>query len=136
MNKEIAAKIKRLKQDNKGYPAHLVDVPKEFWPLTWKADPRLEYVRVLRSSKFLVQIIVEHPSENVRMSVSRTMIDHQGNWKADISWEELQQVKYEAGWGEFICVEIYPANANVVNVANMRHLWLLPEGTQMGWVKA
>jgi hypothetical protein len=30
-------------------------------------------------------------------------------------------------------VEIYPADGDVVAVANMRHLWLLPEAPAFAW---
>lgn len=32
-----------------------------------------------------------------------------------------------------MAVEIYPAERDIVNVANMRHLWVLPERLPFGW---
>lgn len=40
----------------------------------------------------------------------------------------LAQVYEEAGYGDRDAFEAYPRQADVVNVANMRHLWVLPEG--------
>ncbi|MFT6444507.1 MAG: hypothetical protein ACJA1J_000744 [Sulfitobacter pontiacus] len=42
-----------------------------------------------------------------------------------ISWDDLQYIKNMV-WGEQIrAIEIYPAQADVVNSRNMRHLWRL-----------
>ncbi len=50
-------------------------------------------------------------------------VSHHG----DISWEELQEIK-TANWGRNACaIEVYPADADIVNNANIRHLWLLGE---------
>lgn len=57
--------------------------------------------------------------------------DHLRVWRLDrkdgISWDELQAVKNEALGEEIYCVEIYPAQNNVVNEINMRHLWVMSE---------
>jgi len=55
--------------------------------------------------------------------------NHLRVWREDgrdgISWDELQQAKNDA-WGEHAtAVEIYPPQDEMVNEANMRHLWLI-----------
>lgn len=69
----------------------------------------------------------------MRMSVNRTALTKDGNWDADIGWEELQRLKAEAGYGNMDAVEIYPSDKDVVNVANMRHLWILSEPLAFAW---
>lgn len=58
--------------------------------------------------------------------------DHLRVWRHDgkdgISWDQLQAVKNEAMGEDTVCIEIYPAQSNVVNDVNMRHLWAVPEG--------
>jgi hypothetical protein len=50
-----------------------------------------------------------------------------------IGWDDLQRLKGEAGYGEYCAVEIYPPDADVVNVANMRHLFILKSPPAMMW---
>jgi hypothetical protein len=49
--------------------------------------------------------------------------------KDGIGWDELQSVKNEVFGEEATCVEVYPPEGEVVNDANIRHLWLVPPGT-------
>lgn len=87
--------------------------------------------RVLRSREFLAQIYNENG--HVRISVCRTELDSEGYWKDGISWEELQRIKNECGFADQCAVEVYPPESDVVNVANMRHLWILPEPPAFAW---
>ena len=48
---------------------------------------------------------------------------------------ELQDIKRQAGLGDYMAVEIYPKDRDIVNVANMRHLWVLRDPLQFGWRK-
>jgi len=43
-----------------------------------------------------------------------------------LSWDELQDVKREAGFGESAAVEVYPPDDEIVDEVRMRHLWVLP----------
>ena len=38
-----------------------------------------------------------------------------------------------AGYGDQWAIEIYPAEDETVNVANMRHLWLMAEAPSVAW---
>jgi len=71
----------------------------------------------------LVQVFNE-PSGIERLSVCRTSVQN-GEWVSEITWDELQRIKRECGRGDKDAVELYPADADVVNVANMRHLWIV-----------
>ena len=45
-----------------------------------------------------------------------------------ITWDALQQIKNELLGEDVLAVEIYPASHDVVNEANIRHLWAIPRG--------
>jgi hypothetical protein len=45
-----------------------------------------------------------------------------------VTWKEMQRVKNELAGFERLGVEMYPPQSAVVDVANMYHLWVLPEG--------
>lgn len=123
-----------MKAENSKWPVTLREIPRDEWPrINLGRFPRLG---VWRSRDFLVQLFDEHGV--VRISVNRTMIKDgaqysAGQWEEDISWDDLQSIKRQVGYGERQAVELYPADANVVNVANMRHLWVLPEALPIEW---
>lgn len=104
----------------------LMRVPVDQWP---SKPPGL--IAAFRSKKFLVQIYEEKDCQ--RLSVCRSEVKI-GGWKENITWEELQGIKRELGFGDKLAVEIYPRDKDIVNVANMRHLWIV-DGLSMGWRK-
>ena len=117
-----------LEQQNKLYPEYLRELPLESWP---QRGPE-NLSRVLRSSKFLVQVFTE--KSGLRLSVNRCRIKPgTDQWDDDVSWEDLQNIKRECGYGERFAIEILPADSEVVNVANMRHIWVLEQPLQIGW---
>lgn len=93
-------------------------------------------LEVWRSSRFLAVVYRDNRSGGTRISVNRTTIKLNGDWEEDITWSELMQVKREIGRGEQHAVEIYPADSCIVDVANMRHLWLLDEPHPYTWKEA
>ena len=56
-----------------------------------------------------------------------------GEWGDNIPWRELQRIKREVGYGDRDAVEIFPADRDVVNVANMRHLWIVSKPIEFAW---
>jgi len=54
-------------------------------------------------------------------------------WVDGITWDDLQRLKREAGYGDREAVEVYPPAACVVNEANIRHLWILPSRMPFSW---
>lgn len=113
---------------NAKQPPVLTRVPREEWPERSFDPKRLE---VWRSNKFLAQVFAE--GEVLRVSVSRVVLSSGVRWQDGISWDELQQVKREIGRGDKWAVELYPADSDLVNVANMRHLWLLSDAPTFAW---
>lgn len=120
-------------QENAKWPAQLKEWPREEWPN--HGAPGV--LRVFRSRHFLVQEFAAVAPAIVRLSVNRAAITADGGWRQDITWEELQRLKREAGYGDFDAVEVFPPDTDVVNVANMRHLWILPADTlAFAWRRA
>ena len=46
---------------------------------------------------------------------------------------KLQEIKNTIGYKDKFAVEVYPAENDIVNVANMRHLWVLPKPLGFEW---
>lgn len=108
----------------------LEEIPRALWPESardWDPAP----VRVLLSKRFLVQQFAPHRGW-VRLSICRTK-KKGARWQDGITWDELQQLKREAGWGDADAVEVFPRDQDLVNVANMRHLWIPSERLAFAW---
>lgn len=111
---------RELARGNREYKSGVfVDVPREKWP----AMPSLPLKQVFRSKDFLVQVYEGTPT---RLSISRNEIDSKGNWRDGITWDELQSIKDACGFADCDAVEAYPRKADIVNLKNMRHLWIVP----------
>lgn len=129
------AAAKYLQEENARWPEHLRLWPREEWPDgPMRASKSL--LSVYRSRTYLVQVFNEAAPVLVRLSVNRTAITPKGGWQQDIPWEDLQRLKREAGYGEFDAVEVYPSDRDVVNVANMRHLWIMAQPLAFKWTSA
>ncbi|MAF05117.1 hypothetical protein [Herbaspirillum sp.] len=128
----IKALRRKLEQENAKLTSVLSIVPRSEWPDTWEGTS--PPVRVWRSKRFLVQEFNEADGV-VRLSCIRSMLGPDGHWLADISWDEIQVLKAEAGYGNRDAVEIYPPDWDLVRVANMRHLWVLPYKLPFVWRK-
>jgi hypothetical protein len=127
---------RELDRQNRCFPAKLVAITRDVWPPT--VPPGL--TEVWRSRDFLVQIFEQQPARTfgatfqvaARLSVCRTALSGD-RWKDGISWDDLQRLKSECGFGAFDAVEIFPRDLDVVNVANMRHLWVMADPLPFAW---
>lgn len=115
---ERAATIRSL-------PERLAMVPIAEWP-PYPPGPQAPPKEVWTSKHFVVQVY-DAPGGDERISVQRT------SQRDGITWDELQEVKHQVGRGHRVAVEVYPPNDQVVNVANMRHLWTLPTVPAWAW---
>ena len=116
---------RRLHQDNKKLTTKLVNVPQSEWP-NIDSEMSATPLKVYRSRDFLVQVFdVKTPCECFRLTVNRTIMKSNGDWQDGITWDELQGIK-DALYSDWLAVEIYPPHDQIVNAANMRHLWVLP----------
>lgn len=115
-------------------PARLAEIPRERWPRNLAGEA--ERTHVWHSQRFLVQMFDEAPFQGIdtrRISVCRVTLLQDGRWEEGLSWEELMQVKREIGFGDWYALEIFPRDGDIVNVANMRHLWMLATPLSIGW---
>lgn len=125
-----------LKAKNAEIGREFQEIPQYQWPpFPWTNPP----VRAWRNSQFFVQQFDE-PDGVIRLSIIRSALkgfrkDNSPIWQDGLTWDELQAIKTALGFGDRWAVELYPPEVKVVNVANMRHLWLLPEPPAYGWHK-
>lgn len=131
---EVRFNRQYLTAENKKWPAALKPVHPDDWPKQ-RLDARQVMIALYRSRDFVCQVYAEraHPAIVARLSIHRTMIDDDGGWVQGIAWDDLQRLKREAGYGALDAVEVYPEDSKVVNVANMRHLWVMNEPLSFKW---
>ena len=135
-SREVRAKRAHLRQENARYPDHLVRIPESQWPEGLEATPKTTTLEVWRSKRYLVQVIEETANLCLRLSVCRTELNASGDsWQDGITWDELMEIKNQCSRGSDWAVEVYPPTSQVVNVSNMRHLWLLPFPPIYAWAK-
>lgn len=127
------AQRRELERENARRPVALAPVPRSEWPADLANRPGAP-VAVWRSRDFLVQQFVAPAPAICRLSVLRTSVKGD-RWADGITWDDLQRLKAEAGFADAWAVELFPADAEVVNVANIRHLWLLPAAPAFAWTR-
>lgn len=91
--------------------------------------------------------------KNNRYSVQ--FYEHQTSWglitqllirrhdsKPNISWADKQRIKNELIGPEATAIEVFPSQANLIDAANVHHVWILPPGFEIpfglhftGWSK-
>lgn len=128
---ERRAVRKELVKRARAYPEQLEVVPESEWP-AMRPGGEPPYA-LWRSRAFLVQGYQEPYC--VRLTVVRVTMGADLQWQDGITWDELQQVKREAGYGDYYAVEVYPREKDVVCDCKMRHLWVLPNPLPIGWVR-
>jgi hypothetical protein len=109
------------------------EVPKENWP---QSTDNSRVLKVFFNENFLVQIIKD--GDFNRISVNKTkynLIKGKPVWIDGITWDELQEIKNSIGYADKWCVECFPPDEHVVNVAPIRHLWVLDKPPAFGWKK-
>lgn len=123
---------RRAKDENKRWPEILVRVEISAADRASSEVPlERQASEMWRSRAFLVQVF---PMKNGYERLSVCTTEHNGESFVDgIAWDDLQRLKSECGRGDKDAMEIYPADVDVVNVANMRHLWVLPYPIPIAW---
>lgn len=129
MNGIIRSRSERrqLERDNAKLPLKLQRIQRDEWP-----DPNYTALEVWRSRHFLVQVFEAKAPAIRRLSVNRTTLDGT-RWAEGISWNQLQQLKSECGFGGYDTVEVYPRDCDVVDDASMRHVWIMPDLLPFAW---
>ena len=126
--KPTKEQVRYLRAENKKYGDGLAFIHPADWPPSLKAAAKAVTVKpvgVWRSRCFVAQVF-EEPNGLHRITVNRSDVDRDGKWKDGITWDELQRIK-EILFPGRVAIEIFPATKDVVNVSNMRHLWVLPD---------
>jgi hypothetical protein len=131
--------LREMKRQNALHPAHLVPIPRELWPDMRDAPSGgtgSVPLNCLRSRSFLVVVWLE-PNGFTRLSVNRTEWDERKQrFRDDISWDDLQRLKAEAGFANCCALEVYPPDDHIINVANMRHIFVVPTPPRFMWKRA
>lgn len=85
-----------------------------------------------RNNAFLVQVFPE--DKLPRISINKTEFNEAGDrWNDGITWDEIQEIKNRVGFKDMCAVEIYPPQEHLVDVANIRHIWILPDLPDFMW---
>lgn len=95
-------------------------------------DPNMPYTShaqdldsVWRNKKFTV--MVWNVPAGKKLSISRNTWDsHTNRYHDGITWDEIMEIKRGCGFGEQNAIEFFPPDSQVINIANVRHIWLLP----------
>lgn len=136
--KERRAAASYARRESVKRPVKLTEIPPDLWPSGYRTDARAP-TKAYASREFLAQLYDVGAREGrttMRLSICRVTLKDDGRWEENISWDELMRVKRECGFGDRYAIEIYPEDREIVNVANMRHLWLLATPLTIGWFKA
>lgn len=129
-NQELSLKRKFLKLQNLQFGREMRLIPREDWTQEAEEANPGTVSAVWRSRDYCAQIH-DDPAGVTRISLCRTALNKDGSWQDGIVWEEMQRIKNECGFAEREAIEIFPPQSDEVKIANMRHLWLLPEGERL-----
>lgn len=124
----------QVAQHNRTQPETLQPVPREDFPPSFVDLSRKTACPPLaawRSRRYVVILYSE--GMHRRLSVNRTTFKDDGRFDDGLTWDELQEIKRQVGFGDLWAVEVYPPDAEIVNVSNIRHLWLLPQAPIFAW---
>lgn len=94
-------------------------------------DPSKMPYLIYRSRDYLVQVYTI--DQCTRISVNKVKITDTGDWEDGISWDTLMWIKRCVGYGDHDAVEVYPNDKDVVNVSNIRHLFILNDTLPFIW---
>ena len=91
--------------------------------------------RAWRDNRYSVQLF--HPVNAGQLGHVERLSIRRHDEACDFPWDEIQAIKNRVCGESREAFELFPRQADVVDVANMCHLWVLPEGTiaPFGWRK-
>ena len=126
MNREQRRALAKVKQK---WIATLPDV----LTLVPEDDPTIPFSshasdmrQVWRSKKFTV-IVWDVPA-GTKLSIQRNEWNPTTRRYNDgITWDEIMEIKRAIGYGDEQGIEFFPRDSEIINIANVRHLWILPD---------
>lgn len=108
------------------YPDELTIVPENDPNMPYTSHPQ-DLDSVWRNKKYTV--MVWNVPAGKKITISRNEWDsHTCRYKDGITWDEIMEIKRGVGFGNQNAVEFYPPDNEVINIANVRHIWILPDG--------
>lgn len=130
LKQDISLKRKYLNAQNRNWPVSPIQVCDAEWPKMFAADQ--SRIAVWRSFDYLIQVFRVRDGLT-RLSVNRTELDDQGRFKDHITWEELMWIKEACGFGDKDAVEVFPRTIDIVNISNLRHIFVFDELQTFVW---
>lgn len=128
MNREQRRAMKKSQHAHVAkLPENLTPIPRDQMPAAGGRNPPFQ---AWWSRKYLVQAF--NDGGLVRLSICRSKTNGE-RWDDGLTWDELQAIKNEVGYSDHDALEVYPRAQDVVNVANIRHLWVMPEPVDFAW---
>lgn len=128
------AALRKIDELNKKRPKVLTLVSdEERLRANASVPPNMVPNRVWLSRYYMVQEYIRADTP-IRLSISRTKMKRNGHFEDGLTWDELQAIKAEIGYGDQWAVEIFPPDADLVHDANFRHLWIVLKPT-FAWTK-
>ncbi len=131
LNREQRRALEKVKRQLiASYPDTLEIVTENDPNLPYSSHPQ-DIEHIYRSKKYTVilwKIGVGFAGYNLgqRFSISRNEWNSKDRrYKDGLTWDEIMDIKREMGFGERTAIEYYPADSEVVNLANMRHVFLI-----------
>ena len=131
LNREQRRALEKVKRQLiASYPDTLEIVPETDPNIPYSSHPQ-DIEHIYRSKKYTVilwKIGVGFNGYNFgqRFSISRNEWDSKDRrYKDGLTWDEIMDIKREMGFGERTAIEYYPADSETINVANMRHIFLV-----------
>lgn len=107
------------------YPDELTRVAENDPNMPYTSHPQ-DLDSVWRSKKYTV--MVWNVPAGTKLTISRNEWDsHTRRYKDEITWDEIMDIKRSVGMGERNAIEFYPPDSEVINIANVRHIWILPQ---------
>lgn len=99
------------------------EVPRAEW---WVSDvPRPDRLTAYHNQDFIVQSF-QVAGGIIRLAINRNQrILSPWVWQDGIAWSQIRAIKQSLGYGDKCGVEIYPPEQHILNIVNVRHLWLL-----------
>lgn len=76
-------------------------------------------------------LVFLHESEEFGTVMRLLFRRHDGG--ARFGWTQLQKMKNELAGEYRVAIEVFPRECDLVDAANCRHLWVLPEGATLSF---
>jgi hypothetical protein len=100
----------------------------------WFVDPRSplpDGSMLVGNGLYTVHLEFQDQEQKLAGAVHLSIHDRGRTTKHD--WRDFQRIKNELVGEDREAIEIYPAESRLVDASNEYHLWVMPEGTDVGW---